>query len=56
MTIDQERRICRETGKLTFNRWLEDQYGVTESYWDNNYSDSQQDEMIDEYHDYLLNA
>ena len=54
MTREQERQIRQETGKMSFNAWLEDQYGVTWSYWDNNYSGSEQDQMIDEYDDYLL--
>ena len=54
MTREQEKRICQETGKMSFNKWLKDQYGVTWSYWDNNYSGDQQDQMLDEYEDYLL--
>lgn len=54
MTREQERQIRQETGKMSFNAWLEDQYGVTWSYWDNNYSGEQQDQMMDEYDDYLL--
>lgn len=38
---------------MSFPEWLEKQYGISWDYWDNNYSGTQQDEMIQEYYDYL---
>lgn len=38
---------------LSFAEWLREEYGISFDYWDNNYGGSQQDEMVQEYYDYL---
>ena len=38
---------------LSFEEWLEEMYGISWDYWDNNYGSVQQDEMVQEYYEYL---
>ena len=39
--------------KMSFAEWLEKEYGIEFSYFDNNFSSSESDRIYGEYHDYL---
>ena len=42
--------------KMSFGQWLEETYGVSWSYFDNNFSAKQADEVFAEYGEYLEGA